>query len=210
MSVEKQLQELVQRLHRLPNLDEPLPTTLQILGRNHQERDWQRLLFYFLSPGRGHGLDHRFLEYLLSSLSKREDLNYTFSRLDLLDIQVETEVVASNGTRPDGILWLPGDWFICWELKLRASETDKQTEAYIDASSFPSIDLSKDEISVDNRHYSYLAPEKKSSPEATEFVQLSWEWIASELQAFLAKSQGGIRHGRRHSSTTSSARYSRN
>jgi hypothetical protein len=191
VSVEKQLKELVQRLSRLPDADEPPPTTLQILGRNHQERDWQRLLFHFLSPSKGHGLDHGLLEHLLSSLSKREDLDYTFSRLDLQDIQVQTEIVASNDTRPDGILWLPGDWFICWELKLWASETHKQTEAYIDASSFPRIDLSKDEIPVDNRHYIYLAPKKASSPESTEFVRVSWEWIASELQAFLAKSQGG-------------------
>jgi hypothetical protein len=191
VSVEKQLQVLVQRLNRLPDADEPPPTTLQILGRNHQEQDWQRLLFHFLSPDKGHGLDHGLLEYLLSSLSKREDLDYTFSRLDLQDIQVETEVVASNDTRPDGILWLPGDWFICWELKLWASETHEQTKAYIDASSFPAIELSKDEVPVDNRHYIYLAPESASSPEATEFVQISWEWIASELQTFLAESQGG-------------------
>jgi len=191
VSVEKRLQELVQRLNRLPDADEPPPTTLQVLGRNHQEQDWQRLLFHFLSPGEGHGLNHALLEHLLSLLSERNDLDYTFSRLDLQDVQVETEVVTSNDTRPDAILWLPGDWFICWELKLWASETHKQTKAYIDASSFPAIDLSKDEVPVDNRHYIYLAPENASPPEATEFVQVSWEWIASELQAFLARSQGG-------------------
>ncbi|WP_161945948.1 PD-(D/E)XK nuclease family protein [Halalkaliarchaeum desulfuricum] len=191
MSVEKRLQELVQRLNRLPETDEPPPTTLQILGRNHQEQDWQRLLFHFLSPKEGHGLNHALLEHLLSSLSDRDDLDYTFSRLDLQDIKIETEVVTSNDTRPDAVLWLPGDWFICWELKLWASETHEQTRAYIDASSFPAIDLSKDDVPVDNRYYIYLAPESASPPEANEFVQISWEWIASELQAFLAKSQGG-------------------
>ncbi len=191
MLADKQLQELVQRLNRLPEADEPPPTTLQILGRNHQEQDWQRLLFHFLSPGKGHGLEQALLKHLLSSLSERDDLDYTFSRLDLHDIQVETEVVTSNDSRPDAVLWLPGDWFICWELKLWASETHKQTKAYIDASSFPAIDLSKDKVTPDNRHYIYLAPEDASPPEADEFVQISWEWIASELQAFLAKSQGG-------------------
>ena len=191
MSVEKQLQELVQRLNRLPDTNEPPPTTLQILGRNHQERDWQRLLFHFLSPGKGHGLDHALLEHVLSLLSERNDLGYTFSRLDLQDIKVETEVVTSNDTRPDAVLWLPGDWFICWELKLTASETHKQTKAYVDASSFPAIGLSKDDVPADNRYYIYLAPESASPPEANEFVQISWEWIASELQAFLAKGQGG-------------------
>ncbi|WP_165874938.1 PD-(D/E)XK nuclease family protein [Natrarchaeobius oligotrophus] len=191
MSVEKQLQELVQRLNHLPDSDEPPPTTLQILGRHQQEQDWQRLLFHFLSSEERHGLNYALLEHLLSSLSDRDDLDYTFSRLDLQDVQVETEVVTSNDSRPDAVLWLPGEWYICWELKLWASETHKQTKAYIDASSFPAIDLSKDEVPVDNRHYIYLAPENASPPEATEFVQVSWEWIASELQAFLAKSQGG-------------------
>ena len=191
MSIEKQLQELVQRLNRLPDADGPPPTTLQVLGRNHQEQDWQRLLFHFLSPQEGHGLNDALLEHLLSSLTDRDDLDYTFSRLDLQDIKVETEVVTSNYTRPDAVLWLPGDWFICWELKLWASETHKQTRAYIDASSFPAIDLSKDDVPLDNHHYIYLAPESASSPEANEFVQISWEWIASELQTFLAESQGG-------------------
>lgn len=190
MSVENRLHELVKRLNRLPETDEPPPTTLQILRRSHQEQDWQRILFHFLSSKEGHGLNDALLEHLLKSLSERGDLNYTFSRLDLQDIKVETEVVTSNDTRPDAILWLPGDWFICWELKLWASETAEQTKAYIDASSFPAIDLSKNDMPADNHHYIYLAPENASPPKANEFVQISWKWIGSELQAFLAKSQG--------------------
>jgi hypothetical protein len=191
VSVEEKIQELVRRLNRLPEADEPPSTTLQILGRNHQEQDWQRLLFYFLSSEKSHGLNHALLEHILSSLADRENFDYTYSRLDLQDVRVATEVVTSNDSRPDAILWLPGDWFICWELKLWASETAKQTKAYIDASSFPAIDLSKDEVPVDNRHYIYLAPKSASPPAANEFVRISWEWIASELEAFLAKSHGG-------------------
>ncbi len=182
---------MVQQLNRLPIADEPPPTTLQILGRNHQEQDWQRLFFYFLSARKSHGLEHALQKHILSSLADRDDFEYTFSRLDLQDIRVETEVVMSNGTRPDAVLWLPEEWFICWELKLWASETAEQTNAYIDASSFHAIDLSKDEIPVDNRHYVYLAPEGAAPPEANEFVQISWEWIASQLKEFLAESHGG-------------------
>lgn len=186
----RRIVELKKQLDRLPGAEEPPPTTLQVLGRNQQERDWQRLLFHFLSPDKGHGLSHELLEHLLSSLSERSDLDYAFSRLDLHDIQVETEVVTSNNGRPDAVLWVQNDWFICWELKLWASETGEQTEAYTNASSFQTIDLTKDDVSADHRHYIYLAPENSSPPEAEEFVQVSWEWLASELEAFLAESHG--------------------
>lgn len=190
-SLKRRIEKLTNQLNRLPEPEEPPPTTLQVLGRHHKEQDWQRLLFHFLSPDEGHGLKQALLEHLLSALSERDDLEYNLSRLDLHDIQVETEVVTSNETRPDAVLWLQDEWFICWELKLWASETQAQTRAYIDASSFPAIDLSKDDIPVANRHYIYLAPENASPPAANEFVQISWEWIASEFETFLAKSHGG-------------------
>lgn len=191
MSVEGRIQELVQKLNRLPEVEEPPPTALQILGQHQQEQDWQRFLFYFCSPDESHGFGYDLLTHLLSSLSDRDDLDFTFSRLDLQDIQVATEVVSSNQTRPDAIIWKPDDWLICWELKLWASETQKQTEAYIDASSFPAIGLSKSDVREENQHYVYLAPKGASSPEANEFVQLSWEWIASEFETFLSQSHGG-------------------
>jgi len=190
MSVEGRIQELIQKLNRLPEVEEPPSTTLQILGQQQQEQDWQRFLFYFLSPDESHGFGYDLLAHVLSSLSDRDGLEYTFSRLDLQDIRVATEVVSSNGTRPDAILWRPDDWFICWELKLWASETQKQTEAYIDAESFPAIELSKSEIRAENHQYVYLAPRGAPSPEASEFVQLTWEWIASELETFLSESHG--------------------
>lgn len=190
MSVETRFRDLVEALKRLPEAEEPPPTTLQILGRNHQEQDWQRLLFHFLSAEEAHGLDHALLEHLLTALSERDTFDYTFSRLDLQDVQIETEVVASNEMRPDAVLWVSGEWFICWELKLWASETGSQTEAYIDAASFPSIGLSKDEVPTDSHYYIYLAPEDASPPQGKAFVQVSWQWLASELEAFLAKSHG--------------------
>lgn len=190
MEVEGRMQELVQKLNKLPEITEPPPTTLQILGQQHKEQDWQRFLFYFISPDESHGFGYDLLAHLLSSLSERNDLDYKFSRLDLQDIRVATEVVSDNNTRPDAILWLPDDWFICWELKLLGSETDNQTEAYIDAASFSAIDLDKHTVREENHHYIYLAPENASSPQANEFVQLSWEWIGSELEAFLSQSHG--------------------
>jgi hypothetical protein len=161
-----------------------------VLGRGQLEQDWQRLLFHFLSPGRPHGLDHAFLEHLLTALADRDDLAYTFSRFDLADIRVETEVPTSNDRRPDAVVWVKDEWFICWELKVTAAEGRGQTTDYVQAEEFNGIDLTKADVPAENQHYIYLAPSDASPPTADEFVQFSWEWIASELQSFLTDGQG--------------------
>lgn len=188
-SLTDRIAEFRDRLAILPEADEPPPTTLQVLGRGHQEQDWQRLLFHLLSPDAAHGLEHALLEHLLVALSEREDLAFTFSRFDLDDIQVEQEVITASG-RPDGIIWSATDWFICWELKVTASEGDEQTPGYVDDPVFRSIDLEKDDVPDGGHHYVYLAPADASGPAAADFVHVSWEWVAAELQAFLAESHG--------------------
>lgn len=135
-------------------------------------------------------MDHALLEYLLSALADREDIDYSFSRFDLNEIQTEIEVTMSNGRRPDAIVWVSEDWVMCWELKLEASEGDDQTHDYINADSFRSISLNKDDVPSEGHHYISLAPDDTSPPEADEFVSISWEWVASELQGFLAESHG--------------------
>ena len=184
------LVEFKRQLDRLPKAEAPPPTTLQVLGRGQLEQDWQRLLFHFLSPERPHGLDHAFLEHLLTALSDRSDMEYTFSLFDLSDIRVETEVPISNGRRPDAVVWVNDEWFICWELKVTAAEDGGQTTDYVQAEEFNGIDLRKTDVPADNHHYIYLAPGDASPPTADEFVQVSWEWIASEIQSFLTAGLG--------------------
>lgn len=188
-SLTERIAELKSQLAILPEAAEPPPTTLQVLGRSHQEQDWQRILFHFLDPEAAHGLDHALLEYVLRALAEKEDLDYSYSRFDLEDIQIEQEVVTESG-RPDGVLWAANDWFICFELKVTASEGDDQTQRYVDEEVFGSIGLRKDDVPEDGHNYVYLAPEDESSPAATEFVHVTWEWLASELQSFLAESHG--------------------
>ena len=102
-----------------------------------------------------------------------------------------------NGRRPDAVIWASNKWFICWELKINASEGEDQTQDYVDASSFQSIGLGKEDVPEANHHYVYLAPEDsystdpdKAPPEAPEFTPISWEWIAGEIQVFLTESHG--------------------
>lgn len=189
-SLHSHLKEFKRRLDQLPEAEAPPPTTLQVLGRGQLEQDWQRLLFHFLSTERPHGLDHAFLEHLLKALADRDDLNYTLSRFDLTDIRVETEVSTSNERRPDAVVWVKNEWFICWELKVTATEDRGQTTDYVQAERFDGIDLTKADVPAENHHYIYLAPSDASRPTADEFVPVSWQWIASEIQSFLTAGYG--------------------
>lgn len=178
-------------LDRLPETKEPPSTTLQIIRNNQQEEEWQQLLFHYLSQDEPHGLDHTFLEHILSALSDRDDLDFTFSGLDLADVQVKQEVMISNGRRPDGVVWVSEEWFICWELKINASEREDQTQDYADADSFGSINLIKKDVPDSGQHYVYLTPKDASHPEAKEFVHVCWRWIAEQIQTFLNEGHGG-------------------
>ena len=188
-SVEQQLQELTRQLEAFPEAEEPPPTTLQVLGSSQSERAWQRLLVHFLQINQAHGFDHDVVEHLLRALSKREDVAYSFSRLDLETLQIEQEVVTDQG-RPDIVMWSSEDWFICWELKVAASEGEDQTQRYVDVDSFEGIGLKKRDIPESGHHYIYLAPADATAPDACEFVHVSWGWLAAELQTFLTDSFG--------------------
>lgn len=199
-SLTTRLAELDRQLALLPEAHEPPPTTLQILGRNTVEQDWQRLLFHFLTPEESHGLDHALLEHLLGALADRDDLDFGFSRFDLDEIGIEMEVTMSNDRRPDAVVWSSEEWFLCWELKVGAPESEDQTRAYVDARSFRSVGLTKGDVPAEGHHYVYLAPgdvlpsdcgpADDGPPEAEEFVPVSWEWIAAQIESFLVETHG--------------------
>jgi len=186
-SIEAKLAAVRQQLAALPEAEEPPPTTLQLLGRSAQERDWQQFLVHFLSPEAPHGLGHAVLEHVLAALSERDDLEFTFSRFDIDDIQIAQEVSTSQGI-PDVVLWASEEWFLCCELKVHAAEGQDQTQRYVDVASFDGIGLEKSAVPDDGQHYVFLAPEAASKPDADEFVHVSWEWLVAELQSFLMES----------------------
>lgn len=187
--IEDHLIDLERRLNALPEAEESPPTTLQVLGRNRRERYWQRLLVHFLRPDESHGLGEDVLEHVLNGLSLHPALDFSFTRLDLAEIQIEQEVSASQG-RPDLLVWSKNDWFLCIEIKVDSSEGDDQTVRYVESESFHEIDLDKAEVPDEGRQYLYLTPRDTPGPEAEEFTPIAWEWLASELQTFLADSYG--------------------
>lgn len=92
VNLEGRLEELKRQLSVFPDPKEPPPTMLDVIGRSNRERDWQRLLFHYLSPDAAHNLNYELLEHLLIALSDRADVGYTFSQFDLNEIQIDQEV----------------------------------------------------------------------------------------------------------------------
>nr|WP_303659918.1 PD-(D/E)XK nuclease family protein [Haladaptatus halobius] len=111
-------------------------------------------MFHFLSPEESHGLDHKSLGHFLTTLSERTDMNFGFSYFDIDNIRIKTEVSTSNGGRVDAVMWVPETWFICWELKVYASESGDQTVHYVEAESFPTIDVHHGDAPM-TRNYVY-------------------------------------------------------
>lgn len=185
------LENLTQRLEMLPGVRKLPPTTLQLLGQARQEQDWQQFLFYFLDPTAAHGFDHGPLKRILSGLAEQDRVDFSFSPFDLDDVHVATEVVTSNGRRPDAVIWVPDNWFICWELKVDAAEGTDQTADYLAADAFDSITVDKSDIPPDNLHYVYLAPNEAAQPTADAFVPITWVWVCQMLSEFRANTHGG-------------------
>lgn len=125
-------QRLRRQLNRLPEAKEPPPTTLQLLGRNRQEDDWQRYLAYFLTPDAPHGIEYAAVEKFLEGLADRDDIDFAFSRFDLDEIEVATEVPIPDG-RLDLLIWSGEEWFVFCELKVDSTEGDGQTRKYAGA-----------------------------------------------------------------------------
>lgn len=175
------LEEMCRQLNRLPETEAPPPTTLQILGRNRQERDWQQFLAYFLDPEAQHGLDHAVLESVLRGLQQRTDLTFEFSRFELETVDVATEVRVPGG-RVDLLIWCDEQWFILCELKIDATESVEQTKTYADTETFHNIALDPTAVGENRRQYLFVTPDG-SSAMSDEFAAIEWSWIESRLRA---------------------------
>lgn len=176
----RRFDKLHRQLSRLPETEEPPPTTLQLLGQSRQEGDWQRFLAYFLSPDAPHGLEHAAIEQFLQGLSERNDIEFEFSRFDLEDIKVATEVPIPNG-RLDLLIWCEDEWFVLCELKIDSSENDGQTPKYASAESFKNVGLDPAAVPKDRWHYLFVTP-NGSLPASSDFIAVEWSWVANQLR----------------------------
>jgi len=179
----RRLDELGRRLDQLPETAEPPPTTLQLLNRSRQEGDWQQYLAYFLDPQGSHGIGHAALEQFLRGLRDRDDVSFEFSRFDLKNVHVATEVPVPSG-RIDILVWCDEKWFILLELKIDASEGDGQTTKYATVDAFQNVDLDPSAVADSQQHFLFVTPDG-SAPESEAFRAIEWSWIASQLRAAL-------------------------
>lgn len=186
--VARRLEELRRQLGRLPETEEPPPTTLQLLGRSRREGTWQRLLGYFLDPEAPHRFGHAVLERFLRGLKKRDDVDFEFSRFDFEDVRVATEVPVPDG-RIDLLLWCGEKWFVLCELKIDAAESDGQTEKYARTETFRSVEADPTAVAESRRQYLFVTPEG-TAPESEAFAAVEWSWIASRLRAVLDADYG--------------------
>ena len=97
-SLNRKLVQLRDELNLLPEATEPPSTTLHITRNNQQEQDWQRLLFHYLSPDEAHGLDHALLEHILSALADLGDMEFSFSRFDLMEVETGSDHPKRSAT----------------------------------------------------------------------------------------------------------------
>jgi hypothetical protein len=146
------------------------------------------MLAYFLHPEAPHRLNHAAVEQFLRGLRHRDDLDFEFSRFDIENVQVTTEVPVPDG-RVDLLLWCDEKWFILCELKIDASEADGQTETYANAETFQNVDLDPTAVDERSRHYLFVTPDE-SQPESDAFTAIEWSWIAAQLRAVLNSDYG--------------------
>ncbi|WP_459881944.1 PD-(D/E)XK nuclease family protein [Halorubrum gandharaense] len=130
--LEERFRELRTSLEALPNISEPPKSTIRILGSARSEGTWNTLLAYFLDPAQPHGFGIDLLKSFLETVQREADHSFEYLHRDLERIKVETEVTSPANNRPDIVLRVPGEWFICVESKVDSTEGSRQTTRYVE------------------------------------------------------------------------------
>jgi len=161
-------------------------TTLEVIGQAGSERDWQKLLAYFLDPNESHGLDTTVLEAFVDVIAAHPETTVSSFTKNFDTVTVETEVSTPPRGFADLLVWAQGEWFICVEMKVNADETDNQTERYAETSSLGSLVKSNHKARGGKSQYVYLAPDEASPPKEKEkFAKVPWSDIVSAFEVQL-------------------------
>jgi hypothetical protein len=167
----------------LPPLEESQKTLLSLAHRANQEVVWNRILKYLLDPSEGHGLDNDVLRYFLAALNEEGVIDAVpVWRSDT--IQVEDQVSMDDG-EVDLVIREPGEWFICIEMKVWASEGTNQTIKYARSDSID--DENVDDYPEANQHYVYLTRPSGDKPSSEEFKTITWDTVSRHLRRSISE-----------------------
>ena len=165
---------------------EPSQTLFDIIGRSTREEDWQRLLAYFLRPAEGHGFETTLLDIFLRTIEN----NTSITGLDgpRESIRIDVEVQLPSKKRVDLFLSQEGQWFLCIELKVEATEHDEQTISYVNADYIGT--RAKSNFPTEGHHYLYLTADAADKPRADEFEHLTWNVLEERWRHALEQKRG--------------------
>lgn len=183
MSVEEiktTLSMLERRVGALGNHEEPPKTLLRVIGESQTEKAWHLQLAYFVDTTEPHGFGTDVLEQFLQCISDHSETSFEFQPYQLESVNTNIEVVADDG-RPDLVLWVEGDWFVCVEIKVSSSESENQTERYAASDQLGDLDVTT--IPKERQHYVYLTDRRAANASSEAFVDLSWETVIESIES---------------------------
>ena len=162
---------------------EPPLTTLQILNRSHRERAWHKTLAYFLSPQEPHGYSTEVLDSFLGTV--QDELGFGYTEFSLGNTNVYSEVDTPEG-RVDLVITSGSEWFLCVELKVDSTEGNRQTERYVRTDTVAGRQKSE----FERGGYVYLSKEDGDTPDADEFMNVSWKEVIEGFEGVLSENRG--------------------
>lgn len=161
---------------------------LRILGLNRSEKKWNKVLAYFLDPSQPHGFDANLLKTFLKLVRDKTDAEVEYYHRDIETVQVDTEAMSHQNNRPDIVIRAHGEWFVCIESKVEASEGERQTKRYIED---PHIGQDKkSEYPEDGHHYLFLSKRYAPDAKADGFSDLYWDQLVDSFYEELRRSHG--------------------
>jgi len=169
------LSEIISKINQKESsVDEGLPvpkTTLEIQEELTSESAWQKYLRYFLDPTEKHRLDDTFATALINLLQQSNIVDPNLE-INWNSVVLRTEPPADT-SRPDLLMYEPGKWFTCFELKINSDERPGQTVNHVLSQYLGK--LNKSDIPAEHHYYLYVAPPWAGSGEADLFEAVPWD-----------------------------------
>lgn len=184
--LEDKFRELRRSLDAIPEVTEPPKNILRILGHARTERKWNTLLAYFLDPSQPHGFGSYLLTELLDTIENETDEDIGYIHRDIEQVEVDTEVISPQGNRPDIVIRVPQEWFVCIESKVEAPE--KKTHKYIEDTHIGNEE--KNIYPEDGAYYIFLSKASAYDSTTDGFEDLYWRHVVEAFSEELKLSHG--------------------